>query len=132
MTPTDAVETFLTEPPAAPGPRLLLNAEDPAQCSRWVISGYQGPVLPPRLTSPVFERVDSGRPATWRLRSREGEWEFRAIAVDRHEERPELLAPLLAGFALRWHERAAARLLLRLLHLPGGAWLLRRWHERRR
>lgn len=46
-------------------------------------------------------------------------------------ERPELFATLHRPFALGRSERIAARLLLTLLRLPGGAGLLLRWHARR-
>ncbi len=46
-------------------------------------------------------------------------------------ERPELFAKLHRPFALGRGERLAARFLLALLRLPGGAGLLRRWHTRR-
>jgi hypothetical protein len=46
-------------------------------------------------------------------------------------ERPELYERLHRPFALGRGERLAARVLLALLRLPGGAGLLRRWHARR-
>lgn len=46
-------------------------------------------------------------------------------------ERPDLFDELHRPFALGRGERLAARLLLVLLRLPGGAGLLRRWHARR-
>jgi hypothetical protein len=46
-------------------------------------------------------------------------------------ERPELFATLHQPFALGRGERMAARVLLALLRLPGGASLLLRWHARR-
>ena len=45
--------------------------------------------------------------------------------------RPDLYAELHRPFALGRGERLAARLLLALLRLPGGAGLLRRWHANR-
>ena len=45
--------------------------------------------------------------------------------------RPELYAELHRPFALGLGERLAARVLLALLRLPGGAGLLRRWHANR-
>ena len=45
--------------------------------------------------------------------------------------RPDLYAELHRPFALSRGERLAARILLALLRLPGGAGLLRRWHARR-
>lgn len=46
-------------------------------------------------------------------------------------ERPLLFATLHQPFALGRGERMAARVLLALLRLPGGAGLLLRWHARR-
>jgi hypothetical protein len=46
-------------------------------------------------------------------------------------ERPDLYRELLRAFALRTGDRLAARILLALLRLPGGARLLRAWHARR-
>jgi len=45
--------------------------------------------------------------------------------------RQDLFAELHRPFALGRGERLAARALLVLLRLPGGAGLLRRWHARR-
>jgi len=45
--------------------------------------------------------------------------------------RPELFARLHRPFALGRGERVAARVLLALLRLPGGAALLLRWHAGR-
>ena len=44
---------------------------------------------------------------------------------------PELYAELHRPFALGRGERLAARVLLALLRLPGGAAFLRRWHANR-
>jgi hypothetical protein len=46
-------------------------------------------------------------------------------------ERPDLYAELHRPFALGAFDRFAARLLLVLLRLPGGARLLRAWHAGR-
>ncbi len=45
--------------------------------------------------------------------------------------RPDLYAELHRPFSLGRGARLAARILLALLRLPGGAGLLRRWHARR-
>lgn len=97
-----------------------------------VVTGYQGPMLPrlihdPRL-QPTGETVE---PRTWRLACREGEFRFTARGVEQHEALPGLFDPLLAGFALRPRDRTVVRVLLRLLRLPGGAWLMRAWHASR-
>ncbi len=54
-----------------------------------------------------------------------------ARAVDRIALRPSLFRELHRPFALGAGERVAARCLLALLRLPGGARLLRAWHARR-
>ena len=54
-----------------------------------------------------------------------------AQSVDRIELRPSLFSDLHRPFALGAGERLAARCLLALLRLPGGARLLRAWHARR-
>jgi hypothetical protein len=51
--------------------------------------------------------------------------------VERIETRPSLFEELHRPFALGAGERLAARGLLALLRLPGGAKLLRAWHARR-
>lgn len=51
--------------------------------------------------------------------------------VDRIEMRPSLFRDLHRPFALGAGERTAARVLLALLRLPGGAKLLRAWHSKR-
>ena len=54
-----------------------------------------------------------------------------ARGVDRISMRPSLYRELHRPFALKASERLAARCLLALLRLPGGAKLLRAWHARR-
>ena len=104
--------------PATPGTRLVL------------IAGYDGPELPPKLTDPDLE-APQGAENRWCLRSAEGRFHFRAAAVEQLDGRPDLWEPLHRPFALRPGERRVALLLLGLLRLPGGAWLLRRWHALR-
>jgi hypothetical protein len=48
-----------------------------------------------------------------------------------HEPLPAFYRPILARFALPWHERWLARLLVRLVGVPGVARLLFAWHARR-
>jgi hypothetical protein len=117
-----------------PAGRLVLRADAEDRGYYLVIARYEGPDLPALLTNPVIEAVDGtgqSQPA-WRLTSVEGRFEFRAQAVDRLEERPALYEPLHQPFVLRGVDRAAVRVLLWLLRLPGGARLLRSWHARRR
>ncbi len=66
------------------------------------------------------------RAAVYHLRMRDdASPDFQIVA------RPELYAELHRPFALGRGERLAARVLLALLRLPGGAALLRRWHASR-
>jgi hypothetical protein len=114
------------------GPAGRMVLRQPARdASHWlVISGFQGPELPAQLTDPAIEPAadDAG---AWHLRCAEGEFHFRARAVDRLATRPALFAPLHRSSALSGTDRVAVRVLLWLLRLPGGARLLRHWHARR-
>jgi len=101
--------------------------------TQWVISGYRGPVLPRLIHDPRLGPAGgTAAPGAWRLGCREGEFPFTARGVERHEALPGLFDPLLAGFSLRPRDRTVVRVLLRLLRLPGGAWLMRAWHASRR
>ncbi|HEU0224517.1 MAG TPA: hypothetical protein VFR29_03715 [Steroidobacteraceae bacterium] len=111
-----------------PADRVVLRNDEGA-CSRLIVlSGYAGPAMPATLTGPV---IDEGAGRQWRLRAAEGAFEFRARTVERIEEHPALYQPLHRAFALSATDRAALRLLLVLLRLPGGPRLLRFWHARR-
>ena len=112
------------------------------------------------LVSPVFERCDHAYDEMLRLRrgvaSIAVEKDLRMLAAGTHPiaawgeqvetprnryrnlmedfqivARPDLYAELHRPFALGRAERIAARVLLAMLRLPGGASLLRRWHARR-
>ncbi len=112
-------------------PARVVLREQGSRGSRLIlIAGYEGPELPERLTDVVVEPADSGEQG-WCLRCAEGEFRFRAAALEQLEGRPDLWEPLHRPFALRPGERRMALLLLALLRLPGGAWLLRRWHGSR-
>jgi len=95
-----------------------------------VISGFQGPELPAALTDPAIEPA-ADTAGAWYLRCAEGEFQFRARAIDRLATRPALFTPMHRPFALSGADRIAVRVLLWLLRLPGGARLLRHWHARR-
>jgi hypothetical protein len=94
---------------------------------------YDGPKLPAVLTDPVVEVLScSDRAQTnWRVSCTEGQFEFRAIAVQQIEECQAFYEPLHRRFRLSGSDRLAVRVLLWLLRLPGGAALLRRWHAHR-
>ncbi|MGQ0430390.1 MAG: hypothetical protein ACT4UQ_10700 [Gammaproteobacteria bacterium] len=112
-----------------PGGRLVLEAPTAAGRRRIVVAGYEGPALPASLRDPV---IDAGAAAgQWRLSAAEGTFGFHARTIDRIDERPRLYEPLHLPFALSGTDRAAVRVLLWLLRLPGGARLLRRWHAGR-
>jgi hypothetical protein len=116
-----------------PGGRLVLGCSAHGDLRRIVVSGYDGPELPARLTDITLEPPSGGDGARgdWCLRSREGAFAFRARSVDVIEERPALYRPLHRSFALSGADRFAVRVLLWMLRLPGGARLLRRWHAGR-
>ena len=133
MADTAAPRIFRIESRADFTGRLVLRAEDRDATHLFVVSRYEGPALPEVLTDPVIEPLaegDAPQPG-WRLRSGEGQFEFRALTVDRLEERAALYEPLHLPFALRRSDRAAVRVLLWLLRIPGGARLLRIWHTQR-
>ncbi len=114
--------------PAGAG-RALYAAEPPGRA--WIdIAGWVAGDLPEVLQDPRFE-PEAGAPGRWQLVGAQGEAGFVAGGVTLLEPRPELLGPLGAAFALKPGERRAARVLLALLRLPGGARLLRAWHARR-
>lgn len=97
----------------------------------WIdIAGWRGGELPDVLQDPSFH-AEVSDPMRWRLRHAGGDSGFVAAGVTLIEPRPWLLDPLGAPFVLRPGERRAARVLLALLRLPGGARLLRAWHARR-
>jgi hypothetical protein len=124
-----------TDPPryrlverADSGRRVQWLAGD-ATCSAVIVAaGYRGADPPAVLTGP---RVESRGGGAWKIASREGAFEFSARAVDTIEMRPGLFGALHRPFALSARERLAARCLLALLRLPGGARLLRNWHAKR-
>lgn len=108
----------------------LMSKGSPGQ--QVAVSGYRGPVLPPLIHDPRLQ--ETGEPAdghSWCISCGEGEFRFSARSVEHHEPLPRLFDPLLDGFALRARDRTVVRVLLRLLRLPGGAWLMRAWHASR-
>ena len=110
------------------GGRLTLESRGP-QARTVVISGYDGPPLPQELDEARLERLGH---AAWRLRTDGRSYDFGARAMEVLEPKPALFDGLLSSFALRQRDRRLVGVLLVLLRLPGGAWLLRRWHARRR
>lgn len=126
--PATASRTFQVAERSGPGRRTVLRRDGGESEELIVISGFQGTALPDSLANPQL--VPQG-PRAWRLESEGRSVEFTARAVDAIEVRPGLYADLHRAFALGTGERLAARALLALLRLPGGAALLRRWHAGR-
>lgn len=117
----------------AAGPASLVLESLQAPGLRVLVHGYRGPSLPARLTDPRLEEAGAGATGhAWRLDSPEGGFEFQALSIERHEALPAFFEPMLAGFALRPRDRTVVRILLRMLRMPGGAWLMRAWHASRR
>ena len=127
MPATQALRYSLIER-AGPGERVQWRAQGDACGAVIAATAYRGAEPPRVLTSPRLEAAGAG---AWRIAAREGSFEFSARAVDAIEERPLLFATLHAPFGVTARERFAARCLLALLRLPGGAGLLRRWHAGR-
>jgi hypothetical protein len=113
---------------AGPGKRVQWRAADGDASDAIVATGYRGSEPPPLLTDPRLEARSTG---DWRIAAEEGSHDFSARAVDVIAMRPGLFAALHRPFALTSGERIAARCLLALLRLPGGARLLRHWHVKR-
>ncbi len=112
-----------------PGGRRVLRSEAAEDVQLIVISGFSGPALPERVTRPQIHGGRAGQ--GWRLTTAEGVIEFHARAVDRIDCRATLYERLHMRFSMSAPERAAVRLLLSALRLPGGARLLRWWQSRR-
>ena len=79
---------FSVERGATMPARVVLRGQATRGSRLILIAGYDGPELPERLTDVVVEPADSGEQA-WCLRCGEGEFRFRASAVERLEGRPE-------------------------------------------
>lgn len=126
--PGDAAISLRVVERAGPARRVVLRGPATGGSDLWVIGGYRGDALPDALEGARLEARGGGR---YRVAAAGGAWEFGASAVDLIAERPAFFAQLHGAFALRMRERLAARVLLALLRLPGGARLLRRWHAGR-
>jgi len=113
---------------AGPGRRVQWRAGNGESSAAIVASGYSGREPPLELTQP---RLDVRRDGDWRIEARETSFDFSARAVDAIDMQPGLFSSLHRPFALKTRERLAARILLALLRLPGGARLLRSWHAKR-
>jgi hypothetical protein len=107
--------------------RIVLESRGP-EAAVVVITGYAGPSLPPDLVDALLEQAG---PGVWRLVNAGATTDFVARGVEVLVSQPGLFGELTAPFALKRRERRLVGVLLRLLRLPGGAWLLRRWHSRR-
>jgi len=107
--------------------RIVLEGNGPDRAIV-VVTGYAGPPLPPGLGECSLEQAG---PGAWRLASAGKKVDFAAGGVEVLQPQPGLFDGLLAPFALKRRDRRLVGVLLRLLRLPGGAWLLRRWHSGR-
>lgn len=107
--------------------RIVLEACGPDQAVL-VITGYAGPPLPASLGEASLEPAG---PDAWRLTAAGETIDFAARGVEVLQPQPGLFDDLLVPFALKRRDRRLVGVLLRLLRLPGGAWLLRRWHAQR-
>jgi hypothetical protein len=126
--PASDIHRFRLVERAGPGQRVQWRASAGTDSAAIVVSGFGGAVPPETLADP---RLESRGARAWRIDARDGSFEFEARSVDAFEMRPSLFAGLHRPFALAARERFAARCLLALLRLPGGARLLRNWHAKR-
>ncbi len=109
--PASASHVFHLIDRMGPGQRVIYRKETQDGSELLVMIGYRGSALPEVIGDSSIE--------------------YDARTVDRIEMRPALFERLHRPFALTGHDRFAARCLLALLRLPGGARLLRSWHARR-
>jgi len=116
-----------------PARTMTLVPDAGGQAPRFVIADAGEVALPPVIHRPRLEAITGpgGRPRL-RLACREGSFEIGARGWEVLESRPGFYDESLAPFALRPRDRSVVGWLLRLLQLPGGSWLLRAWHTRRR
>ncbi len=124
----DAAKSLRVVERAGPACRVVLRGRTGGGSDTWVLGGYRGATLPDALED---ARLEAESPGRYRIRAAQGNFEFAAAAADCIAERPSMFGNLHRPFALRTGERLAARVLLALLRLPGGARLLRRWHAGR-
>jgi len=124
----DATSELRVVERAGPARRVVLRADAAGGADLWVFGGYEGPALPDSLGRTKPEQLAEMR---YRVVAAGDGFEFRASVADRIAMRPSLFEALHRPFALGFRDRFAARTLLALLRLPGGAKLLRRWHSRR-
>lgn len=124
----DAADSFMVVDRAGPAGRVVVRDGAGGDGGLWVIGGFRGAQLPARLGRAQLDALVGGR---YRIAADQGVFDFDASAVDRVVERPSLFETLHRPFALTRKERLAARTLLTLLRLPGGAKLLRLWHAGR-
>jgi hypothetical protein len=113
---------------AGPARRVVLRADAADAADLWVLGGFEGPELPTALGRARLEPRGGDR---YRIAADQGSYDFRARAVDRIAMRPSLFEALHRPFALGFGDKLAARALLAILRLPGGARLLRLWHAKR-
>ena len=126
-----AALTFHVVDRDGPAGRLRLRRQLADRVQHVSISGYEGPELPEVLTSATVQ-ADHGGVGAFRITSSQGNFDFRARAVDLVEACPAFYEPLHRKFALTISDRMALHALLLILRLPVGMRLLRLWHSRRR
>jgi hypothetical protein len=129
MPADSAAPIFILVEREGPCARRVLRSAAAEGVQLIVIAGFRGPALPERVTRP--EILGGGAGHGWRLSAAEGVFDFHARAVDRVDCRAALYESLHAPFAPSVVDRAAMRLLLRALRLPGGARILRWWQSLR-
>lgn len=119
--------------PARAGRPLVLAPNAGTRIETYVFSDCEADGIPDRLHGLLVEEVGSrGNRARWELACEEGRFALEGRGLEVLAAEPHLFDELLTPFALRARDRKVVGWLLRLLRLPGGAWLLRAWHTRRR
>lgn len=119
--------------PTPPGRTLVLVPDEGTAAETYVFADCDAGELPDHLHGLLVEEAGSeGEPSRWQIACVEGRFGIAARGLEVLAGKPQLFDELLAPFRLRERDRKVVRWLLGLLRLPGGAWLLRAWHTRRR
>jgi hypothetical protein len=119
--------------PARPGRALVLAPDEGVAAETYVFADCDAGEIPDRLHGLLVEEAGAGGERTrWELACDEGRFTLAGRGLEVLVPEPLLFDELLAPFGLRERDRTVVGWLLGLLRLPGGAWLLRAWHTRRR